>query len=180
MESRNIKKIAVIGAESTGKTALCEYLAQHYQTVWVAEYAREYFNHSNIYNYTLSDLEYIAKQQMALEMEASKKAKTLLFCDTALITLKIWAELEFGICPQSIIQFMQQNPYDFYLITNNDVAWEPDPQRLNKFSREHIFELNKAAARTEKVPFGLVMGTGHSRNLSARDQLLAFQNKQSL
>ena len=60
MESRSIKKIAIIGAESTGKTQLCQDLALHFNTHWVPEYAREYFNNSDIYNYSLNDLEQIA------------------------------------------------------------------------------------------------------------------------
>lgn len=180
MESGNIKKIAIIGAESTGKTALCEQLALHFNTVWVPEFAREYFNDSDIYNYTLEDLENIALKQVELEEKLSKKANALLFCDTALITLKIWAELEFGVCPESIERFMRSNPYDYYLISNNDVAWEPDPQRLNKFPREQIFEMNREAVLVEKVPFGIVQGTGDLRILNAKEHLRFFQNKQSL
>ena len=37
-----IKKVVVIGPESTGKSSLCEQLANHYKTEWVKEYAREY------------------------------------------------------------------------------------------------------------------------------------------
>ncbi len=180
MESRNIKKIAIIGAESTGKTVLCEQLALQFNTVWVPEFAREYFNNSDIYKYTLADLEHIALKQVELEEALRKKANAVLFCDTALITLKIWAELEFGTCPDSILNLMKRNPYDYYLITNNDVVWEPDLQRLNKFSREKIFEMNKMEAILEKVSFGIVQGTSELRVLHAKEQIRSFQNKQSL
>src|SRR5581483_9617149 len=36
------RRICLIGAESTGKTTLARALAEHYQTVWVPEYGREY------------------------------------------------------------------------------------------------------------------------------------------
>jgi nicotinamide riboside kinase len=39
---KSIKKIVVIGPESTGKSTLCEKLASHYNTLWVPEFAREY------------------------------------------------------------------------------------------------------------------------------------------
>lgn len=35
-----LKKIVVVGPESTGKSTLCEKLAAHYNTIWVKEYAR--------------------------------------------------------------------------------------------------------------------------------------------
>lgn len=162
MES-GIKKIAIVGAESTGKTQLCESLALHYNTLWVPEYAREYFNNSDIYNYTLNDLEQIAQQQIKAERDLIQKVNKFLFCDTALITLKIWAELEFGNCPASILKLLAENKYDYYLITNNDVAWEKDEQRLNKFSRELILDLNLKEVKTEETPFGIVAGTSKIR-----------------
>ena len=36
MADRTILRVVLIGAESVGKTTLCEQLAAHYATVWVA------------------------------------------------------------------------------------------------------------------------------------------------
>jgi NadR type nicotinamide-nucleotide adenylyltransferase len=180
MESRSIKKIAVIGAESTGKTQLCQDLALHFNTHWVPEYAREYFNNSDIYNYSFNDLEQIAIKQVEKENEQQKNASVVLFCDTALITLKIWAELEFGTCPDQILNLMKRNPYDYYLITNNDVVWEQDEQRFNKFSREVIFEMNKREATLEKVPYGIVQGLNKMRFSNAKELVLNWQKIQTL
>ncbi|MCU0322295.1 MAG: ATP-binding protein [Chitinophagaceae bacterium] len=71
MEETKVKKIVVIGPESTGKSTLCEMLARHYQTEWCAEFAREYLL-TNGTNYTFDDLASIAKGQLALEDEAVK------------------------------------------------------------------------------------------------------------
>ncbi|MBN1337957.1 MAG: ATP-binding protein, partial [Bacteroidales bacterium] len=37
-----IRKIAVTGPESTGKSDISAKLARHFNTVWVPEYARNY------------------------------------------------------------------------------------------------------------------------------------------
>src|ERR1700720_3057505 len=37
-----VRRVCVIGAESTGKTTLCRELANAFNTTWVAEYGREY------------------------------------------------------------------------------------------------------------------------------------------
>ena len=158
MEKKRVKKIAVIGAESTGKSALCEQLAKHFSTVWVPEYAREYFNDSDIYNYTLKDLEIIAQRQLALEAEYLQHANTYLFCDTAMITLKIWADLEFGKPSEQLQTLIDQGSYDLYLICDNSVPWQADDQRLNKFSREMIFELNRAAAKASNRDLVIISG----------------------
>jgi len=65
---KEIKKIAVIGPESTGKSTLCEQLAQHYNTMWCPEFAREYLLTHGM-DYDFDDLLYIAKGQIAMEDE---------------------------------------------------------------------------------------------------------------
>ena len=60
-----VKKIVVLGPESTGKSTLCELLAQHYHTEWCPEFAREYLlTHGTDYGY--EDLLTIAKGQLAM------------------------------------------------------------------------------------------------------------------
>ena len=68
-----IKKIVIIGPESTGKTVLCEQLANHFKTTYVPEYARSYFDKNDINNYSIHDLEIIAKKQLELEKNTIKK-----------------------------------------------------------------------------------------------------------
>jgi len=67
-----LKKIVIIGPESTGKSSLCEGLAAHYRTSWVREYAREYLL-SHGMDYSFEDLMTIAKGQLALEDEGVKE-----------------------------------------------------------------------------------------------------------
>ena len=52
-----LKKIVVLGPESTGKSTLCAQLAAHYKSSWVPEYARTYLQ--------VLDLSYIADAMCA-------------------------------------------------------------------------------------------------------------------
>jgi nicotinamide riboside kinase len=63
-----IKKIVILGPESTGKSTLCEQLANHYNTLWVPEFARTYLLEHGM-NYSYQDLLTIAKGQIALEQK---------------------------------------------------------------------------------------------------------------
>jgi len=66
-----IKKVVVLGPESTGKSTLCSQLAAHFKTSWVKEYAREYLL-TNGTEYSFDHLLDIAKGQLKLEEEAIK------------------------------------------------------------------------------------------------------------
>ena len=174
METKFGIKIAVVGAESTGKTALCVALAKHFHAALVPEYARTYFQKADINHYQINDLEIIAKKQIELENEQLNLRNALLICDTNLITIKIWAELEFNACPNSILALKKQNKYDFYLITSNDLPWEKDPLRQNKFNRDLIFDLNLEEVKAENCPYAIVSGYNAGRIQNAIQSLCAF------
>lgn len=70
-----LKKVVVIGPESTGKSTLCERLAKHYQTDWCPEYAREFLL-KNGTNYSYEDLLTVAKGQLAGEDKYILKMKS--------------------------------------------------------------------------------------------------------
>jgi NadR type nicotinamide-nucleotide adenylyltransferase len=166
MENR-VKKIAILGAESTGKSTLAELLAKKYNTIFIPEFARSYFNKNDIKNYSLSDLEQIALEQIELEHELSKNANGFVFCDTTLITIKIWSQNEFKQVPQVISTHIKHSDYDLYLLCNNDVPWKDDGQRMHQHLREHVFKWNKHELIKLNVPYKIVSGIGEDRNQKA-------------
>src|SRR5882757_9813383 len=97
-----LKKIVIIGPESTGKSTLCEGLAAHFKSDWVPEYAREYLlKHGK--NYQFADLITIARGQLELEdaHAASLQERgedAFLFIDTDMHVMKVWGEFVFGRC----------------------------------------------------------------------------------
>jgi len=93
-EANSVKRIALIGPESTGKSTLCAQLAEHYKTVCVPEYARTYLENLSR-QYTYEDVIHCAREQMRMEDETMKQAQHFLFADTELINIKIWFEDKF-------------------------------------------------------------------------------------
>ncbi len=91
-----MRKIAIVGPESSGKTTLAQDLAQRLACPWVAEYVREYFATRADASYDLPDIIEIARGQLAAEHAAP--ASTDLVCDTNGLVCKIWAEVRFGVC----------------------------------------------------------------------------------
>lgn len=158
----SIRKIAVTGPESSGKSDLCRELAMHYQTIWVPEYARGYLENLGR-RYTYEDLEYIARQQVALEQKMLAEAHRFLFCDTELINIRIWAEYRFKKCPEFVIQGIQDADYDLYLLCTPDIPWEPDPLRENRDDRDALFEIFRKHLENEKKKYRVISGLGTKR-----------------
>ncbi len=64
--NKSIKKIAIVGPESTGKSTISQLLAKYYKVSWVPEYARYYCENLK-QPYTLQDEVNMYYGQLALE-----------------------------------------------------------------------------------------------------------------
>mgnify|MGYP001571661408 CR=1 FL=1 len=164
MEKKNVIKIALLGAESTGKSTLCQQLADHYKTVFVPEYARQYFTKKkNIDDYSLNDLETIYVHQIENEKKALSDANRFLFCDTTLITGKIWALEDFKTIPAFISQNISKVKYELYLLANNDVNWKKDPLRKNPDNRDYLYNRNVEELELLKANYRIIEGIDEQR-----------------
>lgn len=134
-----IKKIVVIGPESTGKSTLCKQLAEHYKTNWVEEYAREYLI-KNGTDYCYENLLSIAKGQVqneelgiwnweAANQEQQTTNQKPLFIDTDMYVMKVWCEFVFEKCHHWILNRIAERRYDLYLLCNIDLPWVKDELR---------------------------------------------------
>ena len=154
-----LKRIAILGPESTGKTSLCAALAKHYHTSWAPEYAREYLTvHGTRYEY--SDLLAIAKGQVANEEAAAKVANKLLFIDTDMHVMKVWSEFVFGKCDEWILQQAEQRKYDLYLLCNTDLPWVKDEMREypDPEIRVRLYNIYKNLLEMQSAPWVDISG----------------------
>ncbi|MHC1708076.1 MAG: AAA family ATPase [Bacteroidales bacterium] len=161
-----IKRIAITGPESTGKSWLARELASHYHTVWVPEYARQYLEMYGP-DYQLDDILQIAKGQLAAEKEITGSATSMLFCDTELIVIKIWIEHLYGKCPEWILEQIEHNTYDHYLLCNIDLPWQADPLREHPDLRKYFFDIFCKELTDRNLPYSIVQGFGTDRLLCA-------------
>lgn len=169
-----IKKIVVIGPESTGKSTLCEQLAGHYKTIWCREYAREYLlQHGTHYSY--EDLLIIAKGQLMLEDNALTEvegnvisnisASPLLFIDTDMYVMKVWCEFVFDKCHSWIIDQIVKRQYDLYLLCNTDLPWVKDELREypDIESRQQLYHIYKDIMVNQNTPWIDISGSYEER-----------------
>ena len=190
-----IKKVVIIGPESTGKSTLCEQLAQHYNTMWCPEFAREYLlTHGT--DYTFDDLLNIAKGQLAMEeeyvqmmseSESPKEGKTerkkenytcgladlqtsgLLFIDTDMYVMKVWCEFVFNKCHNWILKQITERKYDLYLLCNTDIPWIKDELREypDLENRQKLYHIYKDIMVNQSTPWIEINGSYEERLAAA-------------
>ena len=160
-----MKKIVIIGPESTGKSTLCEQLATHYKTIWVKEYAREYLL-KNGTDYTFENLLTIAKGQLLQEDTGLTKLSTInhqpstVFFDTDMYVMKVWCEFVFGKCHHWILNRIVERKYDLYLLCNTDLPWVKDELREypDLENRQKLYHHYKDIMVNQNVPWVDISG----------------------
>ncbi|MFD2721959.1 AAA family ATPase [Hymenobacter monticola] len=175
-------RISLTGPESTGKTTLAAQLATHYGTSFAPEFAREYLADSGPH-YTLEDLEEIARGQLQAEAAAEAGAHRLVFCDTDLLVIKIWAEHSFGACPEWILRRIDQQQYDLVLLMGVDLPWQADPLREHPHLRQQFYDLYLRELRERMSNFAEISGDPARRFAQARylvDELLRTAEQPAL
>lgn len=168
-------KVVLYGPESTGKTTLSRQLAEHYNTLWVPEYAREYLQKKWNEEQKIcepKDLLPIAIGQIKLENEAAKKANKVLICDTDILETKVYSEVYYsGTCDPILETYALKNSYDLYFLTYIDTPWEADDLRDKPLERESMFKAFETALITHQKPYVVLKGNKEERFKEAVKQI---------
>jgi NadR type nicotinamide-nucleotide adenylyltransferase len=157
-----VKRVCIVGAESTGKTTLAEKLSQHYQTTWTPEFARGYLDEKGL-DCSMEDIHAIAKGQLQTEEEGAREANKILFCDTDLMTTCVWSKYFFDQCPAWIEEKSYKQKYDLTLLMDIDVEWIADPQRPAPHLRQHFLDLFKRELEKRDRDYVLISGDYEER-----------------
>lgn len=167
-KTKSIRRIAIIGPESTGKSTLAKDLALHYRTIFVAEYARDYVEQLHR-PYHFKDVEKIAKIQVQCEKELVRDANQFIFFDTELIIIKIWFREVFQEVPAWIDDAIKASKIDLYLLCYPDLKWEFDPVRENPNRRFYLFNSYQDEINRINAKYEIIKGVGEHRLKNAID-----------
>ena len=164
----SIKKIVVLGPESTGKSTLCEQLSKHYNTKFCPEFAREYLLENGT-NYSFDDLLTLAKGQLENEEEVVQSAisdrLSVVFIDTDMYVMKVWCEFVFNNCHPWILKQISERKYDLYLLCKPDLPWIKDELREypDLVTRERLYRIYKDLMINQSVPWVEISGDHDER-----------------
>lgn len=156
------KRVLVFGAESTGKSTLCRQLAAHFRTVWVPEFAREFYDEKGV-NFEYSDVARIAYGQQESEETRAFDANRLLFCDTDALTNAIYSRVFYGRVPHFLQRLANERRYDLVLFCANDLPWQSDPQRDSVASQRALQQIFRAELESRRIEFIEIYGQGEAR-----------------
>jgi NadR type nicotinamide-nucleotide adenylyltransferase len=177
--------VAVLGAESTGKTTLCRDLAAHFDSLWVSEYMRTYLQakwDNEQLTCTWDDLLPIAQGQIALENKLAKKVTQMsnencyLFCDTSLFELMVYSHWYYGDCPAALEQAALAHHYDLILLTEVDIPWVADDLRDSPHQRDEISAYFASQLNKHRKPFQRISGDRKERVRQVVAQLANIDN----
>ena len=164
---KSVIKVAVLGAESTGKTTLCRDLATHFGCPWVPEYMRTYLQakwDDEQLTCTWDDLLPIAQGQIELENKLAEQAAQTtdnnhyLFCDTSLFELMVYSNWYYGDCPEVLTQAALVHHYDLILLTDVDTPWVADDLRDSPYQRDEISAYFADQLTAHNKPFQSIGG----------------------
>lgn len=154
-DSKRMKRIAITGPESSGKTSLAELLSEKLGLTFLPEYAREYLMDRGG-KYQQEDLVQIAFGQVKLWSEVNSASGFV--ADTEMLVMKVWSDFKYGKTDQIILDLLDRQQFDHYFLCYPDIPWEEDPLREHPEQRMELFELYLKELEDRKLPFTILRG----------------------
>ena len=171
-------KIALLGAESTGKTQLAHGIAAHLQangrsTIAIEEYLREWCEKQGR-TPQLEEQAHIAQiQQERIESAASQTS--IVIADTTPLMTAIYSEFIFADSSLTAAALQYQNSFDLTLLTGLDMPWQADGiQRDGAHVRAPVDALIREKLRSAGIAFEVIYGQGEQRAAHALQAIARF------
>lgn len=173
----SVPRIAILGAESSGKSTLAAALARRYDTLWVPEYLREFVETKQRVPFE-SDQPHIARTQLEREEQAAAQARGLLFCDTTPFMTALYSRFYWHRVDEELARLAALHAYALTFVTAPDAPWEPDGlQRESAEVRDYVHSQVIATLDERRIPFTLLSGSLEARIGQAADALAPLVGK---
>jgi nicotinamide riboside kinase len=171
-QGSTVERVVFVGAESTGKSTLSEYLARAYDTVAVPEIGRFIWEEKEG-RLGPDDYVDIALKHRAAEDEAMAQARRWLFVDTnALTTLLLGIEFrQVGESPPADLLRCADEcraRYAHTFVCADDIPYEEQDVRENEAWRGRIQQLVLKDLDARRIPYTVVQGSVEERARQVR------------
>jgi HTH-type transcriptional repressor of NAD biosynthesis genes len=156
-----VRRVCILGGESSGKTTLAGALAQTLGAALVPEYGRTYWEQTR-QDLSLRELEVVARTQVAHEVQAAQTTPACLVCDTSPLSTLVYALLDHGRPPRGLLALARRR-YDLIVLCRPDIPFQQDGTRRDAGWRAAQHEMTLALLRRRGVPFVEVSGSVDER-----------------
>jgi HTH-type transcriptional repressor of NAD biosynthesis genes len=167
-----VRRVVLLGGESSGKTTLAAALAAHYRTIWVHEYGRELWEQQNG-TMSEADLLMVGHEQIRREQDALGSANHYLFCDTSPLTTAGYGLWMFGRIQPELAELAARE-YDAVILCKPDFPFVQDGSRREAAFRDQQYAWYQQQWATFKCPVLEVAGTVAERVSSVARWLSAL------
>lgn len=164
-----VRRVALLGGESSGKSTLARQLAGSLGTVHAAEYGRELWERRGGALVEADMLE-IARTQVAREEVLAGAANRFVVCDTTPLTTMLYSQVLFhGVSPE--LRQLADRPYDSVLLCAPDIPFVQDGTRRDEAFRQWQHEWYVRELEERAIEYELLSGSWPER-LARADALL--------
>jgi nicotinamide riboside kinase len=132
------KTVTIFGQESTGKTTLTNYLGTYYPNIH--EFARPYLEMQDTPDVTPHRMATIMRGQHALQKTAEIAGSYLTIQDTDLLSTIGYYRIMGIPAPEKIFDLFEETKSDLYIVTPDNIPFEPDPLRYGGNERESTLQ----------------------------------------
>ena len=155
-----VRRVVVLGAESTGTTTMSKALAEYFKTTWVPEFGRTYTEGkiSSGTPWATGEFEFIADEQNRMEDALIGYADKLMFCDTDSWATDLWHERYLGARSVSVAKRNAGKSDDLYLLTDVDIPFVQDGIRDGESIRHAMHARFREVLEKEQKPFIVLSG----------------------
>jgi HTH-type transcriptional repressor of NAD biosynthesis genes len=159
--ARCVRRIAVVGGESTGKSTLVAALGRRYDEPCVAEYGRTLWEAQGGHT-DYDDLRRIGFRHVADEEEAMARATRCVFIDTTPLTT-LWYSIDGYRKADPALVGLSWRRYDLTLVCAPDFAFVQDGSRSSEDFRLRHDRWIRATLRARGVDYHVVGGSVEAR-----------------
>jgi len=142
-----VRRICILGGESTGKSTLAVALAQALETLHVAEYGRDLWETKGG-ALVFDDMLAIGQRQVEMEDEAAGRANRYLFCDTSPLTTLFYSQHLFQRAATALEE-LARRAYDVTVLCAPDFPFVQDGTRQPESFRllQHAWYVRELSRR---------------------------------